>query len=62
MDVVLIGPIAAGKSTLGNLLSAAPGLPRGSVDEHTMTDGRWTVSFAAGEFSNGMWDFFQAAV
>ena len=33
MDVVLIGPIAAGKSTLGKLLSAALGLPRCSMDD-----------------------------
>ena len=33
MDVVLIGPIAAGKSTLGNLVSAAVGLPHCSIDE-----------------------------
>ena len=33
MDVVLIGPIAAGKSTLGNLLSTALGLPRCSMDD-----------------------------
>ena len=26
---------------------------------YTMTDGRRTVTFAAGEFSNGMWGFFQ---
>jgi shikimate kinase len=32
-NVVLIGPIAAGKSTLGNLLSAALGLPHCSLDE-----------------------------
>ena len=33
MDVVLIGPIAAGKSTLGTLLSAALGLPQCSMDD-----------------------------
>jgi shikimate kinase len=33
MDVVLIGPIAAGKSTLGGLLSAALGLPHCSIDD-----------------------------
>ena len=26
---------------------------------YTITDGRRTVTFAAGEFSNGMWGFFQ---
>ena len=33
MNVVLIGPIAAGKSTLGSLLSAALGLPQCSMDD-----------------------------
>jgi shikimate kinase len=33
MDIVLIGPIGAGKSTLGNLLAAALGLPRCSLDD-----------------------------
>ena len=33
MDVVLIGPIAAGKSTIGKLLSAALGLPHCSIDD-----------------------------
>jgi hypothetical protein len=33
MDVVLIGPIAAGKSTLGKLLSVARGLPQCSIDD-----------------------------
>jgi shikimate kinase len=33
MDLVLIGPIAAGKSTLGTLLSEALGLPQCSIDD-----------------------------
>lgn len=33
MHVVLIGPIGAGKSTLGNLLSATLGLPHCSIDD-----------------------------
>ena len=33
MDIVLIGPIGAGKSTLGNLLSAALRLPNCSIDD-----------------------------
>src|SRR5262245_19169953 len=33
MEVVLIGPIGAGKSTLGKLLSAALRLPQCSIDD-----------------------------
>lgn len=33
MDVILIGPIGAGKSTLGTLVAAALGLPQVSMDE-----------------------------
>ena len=33
MDVILIGPIGAGKSTLGKLVAAALGLPQVSLDD-----------------------------
>ena len=33
MEVILIGPISAGKSTLGKLVAAALGLPHVSLDE-----------------------------
>ncbi len=33
-DIILIGPIGAGKSTLGELLSARLGLPQCSMDDH----------------------------
>src|SRR4051812_46010948 len=37
MDVALTGPIAAGKSTLGNLLSAVLGLPQRSIDDRAVS-------------------------
>ena len=37
MDVILIGPIGAGKSTLGKLVAAPLGLPQVSLDDIRFT-------------------------
>ena len=54
MDVVLIGPIAAGKSTLGTLLSAALGLPQCSMDDVRFRYYR-EIGYRAQEIRDSFW-------
>jgi len=63
MDVVLIGPIAAGKSTLGNLLSVALGLPQCSIDDvrfRYYSEIGYDESFAKRVYqSEGFWGLYR---